>query len=450
MSRGVIAALAAVLAGASVALGQAASLSPPVAPLPPPAIVASPGGETAPLLPPDLGPGPCLDGHAGQDRGYFALDADAFIGLLYTNHSTTRIGATRPLDPMGFNITNTLGEEHLHRHTEPGGRFTLSYWLTEPNPWVPGGVMQDLGGEVRVFFMGGRSVSATVDRTPTLVRPFFDLNNNMESGIIVAAPGLASGSLTGAASARLWGGEANVWKNLTYEQPGTTYIVDGMVGMRFLSLDENAEVIRSSLFFANPNFTALQAVFPNIDIASVAGFAGNRINERESVSIHNRFYGAQAGIRGRFYPTPQLIVTAEAKLALGVTSEEINIQGNQARTFANGQTVVSQGALLALPSNIGLFHLDKFASVPEVGINVAYPVTKCLTVSIGFNALYWSRFARAGDQFDRVVDISQIPNPVFPFPPANTAPTGERRPAASFTQAEVWFLSALVSAEFKW
>src|SRR5262249_24225799 len=74
---------------------------------------------------------------------------------------------------------------------------------------------------------------------------------------------------------------------------------------------------------------------------------------------------------------------------------------------------------------------DKFAFVPEFGLNVAFPVYERVSLTAAFNALYWSRIIRPRDQIDRVIDITQIPN--FPVPPG-TVPTGLQRPTVLFDQ----------------
>jgi hypothetical protein len=315
-----------------------------------------------------------------------------------------------------------------------GARLTFGYWQVEENPYVPGGI-RDLGVAAVFFFIGQPSVDFRSD-APVLVRPFFDLNNSRESGFLVAAPGIATGNVTAHAQANLWGAEVNAWKNACYDYPGTTYSVDLLAGFRFLSADTQLQIGSSSVF--NANIPATSPFFP---------FAGNSLGVLDSFATHNRFYGGQGGIRSKFWALERLCVEGVFKLALGVTSEDVNISGNQVRIFPNGTNAIYNGGLLALPSNIGHFHRDKFAQVPELGLKLLSPLTSRLTLSAGFTAIYWDRLVRASQQIDRGIDITQVPN--FPVL-AGTMPTGLGRPAVPFRQSELWLLGFTFGAEISW
>src|SRR5207245_1834170 len=102
-------------------------------------------------------------------------------------------------------------------------------------------------------------------------RPFFDLYNRQESGFIVAAPGLATGVITGHVQANLWGAEVNAWKNLYYNFPGTYSSVAMMAGLRFLSADESLQITSTSIF--NPSLPPASIFFP---------FEGNKLNVFDS------------------------------------------------------------------------------------------------------------------------------------------------------------------------
>jgi Putative beta barrel porin-7 (BBP7) len=378
-----------------------------------------------------LGAAPC-----GKTCDAFTVDVEYLLWFLANSHDTTPIAATNFLANSGAQVLGAVGDaEHPKAGPTSGGRLTSGYWQYDDNFWVPGGI-RDFGGEAVFFFVGQRGLNVHNDATPDLVRPFFDLNNRQESGFIVAAPGLATGEISGHAQANLWGGEINAWKNIYYSFPGTTGTVAMMAGFRYLSGDEEIQIGSVSVF--DPNISPASPFFP---------FAGNKLDVFDSFTTHNRFYGAQVGISGKCYLIDQFSIEGVFKLGLGVTSEDLNIEGGQLRTFANGSTAVYQGGLLALPSNIGSFHRDKFAQVPELDFKMAYAVSKNLSLNGGFSTLYWSRIARAGQQIDREIDITQIPN----FPQnAGAIPTGLGRPGVPFTQSDLWALGASLGLEFKW
>jgi len=376
-------------------------------------------------------------GEPGQKpSGVFTVNAEYVLWYLAGRNDSSIIASTDILTNPGAALVETAGDaDHTGRAPISGGRVAFGYWQLQDNPWIPGGA-RDLGVEAVFFFIGQRSVNATNGPTPTLVRPFFDLNDRQESAFIVAAPGLATGSISGHAQVDLWGAEANVWKGLYYNYPGTNLTVSMMGGFRYLSADSLIEVSSTSVF--DPNLPVTSVFFP---------FSSNRLEVFDSFATHNRFYGGQFGIDGKWWVFDKFCVEGAFKLGLGVTSEDLTIVGSQFRTFANGATASYTGGLLALPSNIGQFHRDKFAQVPEFDLKSSYPVMDHLTLTGTFSALYWSRIARPGQQVDRQLDITQIPN--FPLNPG-AVPTGLGRPAVPFNQSSLWVIGASFGVEVKW
>jgi hypothetical protein len=82
------------------------------------------------------------------------------------------------------------------------------------------------------------------------------------------------------------------------------------------------------------------------------------------------------------------------------------------------------GGILALPSNYGVYNLNDFAMIPELGATVGLDLTDRLRLTAGYSLMYWSKVVRAGDQVDLNVNTSQFPpaaaaagnpNPHFPY-----------------------------------
>jgi hypothetical protein len=353
--------------------------------------------------------------------------------LLWTLPSKTRPGI--PIAVTGGNTVNTAGDQHLEHHVWSGGRFALGYWLTESDPWVPGRTLRDAGAEAVFFFLGERSVGTRIDSSAALFRPFFDLNNGANTGILLAAPGVATGAIATNATLSLWGSEANFWKTVYTDAPGTTFSVAVMAGFRNLNLDQDLTINTTALY--NQNLQSFPALMP---------LAGSRVATDELFATRCNFYGGQFGIGGQFYVLDRIVVDATAKLALGTTHEEIRIEGSTVRVAPGGTTAVASGALLALPSNIGHFRRDTFAQVPELSAKASWPVLEHLTLSMGFTALYWSRIVRPGEQIDRGIDVTQIPS----FSGAAAPPSGLNRPAVPFNQTDFWALGLTLGAEVWW
>jgi hypothetical protein len=306
----------------------------------------------------------------------------------------------------------------------------------ESNPWIPERSIKTLGSEMRLFFVGSRSVDFMADNAPNLSRPFFDLNNRIASAFLVAAPGIATGSIIGHGNVSAWGAEVNVWKNIYYDKPGTTLAIDVMAGFRYVNGNSNIDL--SSISVYNQTIAAGSAF---------ASFAGNRLEVRDSFATRNHFYGGQIGIKGSGWLIDYMRVEGSFRLALGNTSQDLTIAGSQVRTFADGRTAVSNAGLFALASNIGNHRNNVFSQVPEGDIKALWPIGDHLTFSVGFSALYSNRVLRAVDQIDRSLDITQIPN--FPAA-AGATPTGLGRPGVFFQRSDLWVLGISFGVEVKW
>jgi hypothetical protein len=426
MSKMDLASLVTVLLWASVTLGQEPGASLPPAVPPPPAQV---GGCAEGSL-------PCGVEAGATQAGMVTADLEYVLWFLATSRNSMPTAATDVLGRSDSFVVGALADaEHGRKGPVSGTRFALGYWAVEDNPWVPGGI-RDLGVETVFFFVGQRGSSFVDTTTPTIVRPFFDLNNRQESGFIVTAPGLATGGIAASAQVELWGAEANVWKNVYHDLLGTTCSLDVMAGFRYLSMDQRLAIESTSAF--NRDLTAFPAFL---------SFAGNTLEVLDSFATHNRFYGGQIGVAGKWWPVQWMLIEGGVKVGIGATAEDLEIGGGQLRTLANSARIFSQGGLLALPSNSGSFHNNKFAQVPELNLKVAALYSSHLKFSVGFSALYWSRVLRPGQQIDREIDITQIPN----FPPAAGAiPTGLNQPGVLFKQSDLWVLGISFGFEVNW
>ncbi len=315
-----------------------------------------------------------------------------------------------------------FGGSAVDNEERHGGRFTFGFW-TDP--------CQTCGVEGTYFFLGDRSIRflASSAAFPVLARPFFNLNAGTEFSEVSTSPGLATGTVSVTSPTELWGFETNLRKQLCCGGDGClrSYRVDLIGGFRYLELEEGLHVLES--LQADPN----ASMFP-----------GSHITVFDNFDTRNRFFGAQLGAeaevrRGR------LFLNMRGKVALGSTEQVVNIQGGQIVTSPAGVPSRFQGGLLALRSNSGRFSRDRFGVVPELGFNFGVHVTDRLRLFAGYTLLYWSDVVRSGDQIDRVLDVTQVPN----FPVA-AVPTGQGRPAVSFRDTDFWAHGVNFGLEFRY
>jgi hypothetical protein len=365
-------------------------------------------------------------------RGVISGEAEYVLWFLVGSKNAFPISTTFP----GLPALGELGDEERQNVLASGGRFSIGYWMVQDNAWVTQGI-RDLGVEANFLFVGRRSASVSTDTPAQLFRPFFDLNDRIDSGFLVASPGIATGSINAHASIEFWGAEANVWKNVYFNEPGTSCLVDMMAGFRYLNSNSTLDISSVSSF--NQTIAAGSPFAP---------FAGNLLQVTDSFTTRNNFYGGQFGVAVKTIPGDDKInFEASIKIALGNTAEDVSISGNQLRTFANGTTAASNGGLLALPSNIGDHHFNRFSQIPELALKATYPVGSHLRLLAGFSALYWTNMVRPAAQIDRSIDISQIPNDPLA---AGATPTGLAHPGVTFKQSDAWLLGINLGVEYRW
>jgi hypothetical protein len=429
MNRNLVGSLVVMLASANFALAQTRMpdvATPPTIASPPTESVADQDSGSR-LGVEDGNHGSCGPDGCARKGDRFWFSAEYLLWWIRDGNVPPLVTAGTPASQgiLGLPGTRILVGGELEQEERSGGRFAAGFWLDD---------CRSCGLEARFFFLGERHDTAAFgpDTAAVLARPFFDFNSSTEVAELATFPGLAQGAVAVSNPTRLWGAEVNAVK-----QPCccrcSCYQVDAIAGFRYIDFDESVNIAETIKVDPNPT------LFPGF-----ASLANSTIFVGDGFSVRNQFYGGQAGFDastcwGRWG------FNLRSTLALGVTHEVVTIGGSQTIVSPTGTATNFSGGLLALASNSGRFTQDKFAVVPEVGLNVGYRLTNCLGVFFGYNFLYWSRVVRAGDQIDRVVDVSQIPN----FAPG-TAPTGIIHPAASLRQTDFWAQGLDFGVELHW
>lgn len=286
-----------------------------------------------------------------------------------------------------------------------GGRFTLGFWFDDE---------QTIGLESTTFFLGERSMTFRDQSAgvPILARPFFNVLTGMEASELVAFPGVLAGNVAVSSANQLWGTELNLRANCCR---GCFWHLDGLLGVRFLGLDDKLSITEG------------------LTVPAGAGMlAGSNIVVQDRFGTHNLFVGGQTGLeigvqRGRWS------LDLLGKVALGNTHQELNINGITQFSTPGLPVSVQPGGLYALPSNIGHYSRDRFSVVPEAGVRVGFQLTRCLRAVVGYSFLYNSAVLRSGNQIDRGVNVSQLPSQIGP---GNLV--GPARPVPVMRESDFW------------
>lgn len=327
--------------------------------------------------------------------------------------TTNRIGAAPVLGQPG--TVTIFGGAPLDNEERSGGRFRLG------SPLGLG-----FGIEGTYFFLGTRTTGVSVSGSgapgsSSVGLPFVDAVTGQEQVQLVSAPGIGEGTVTASESARMQGVEANVIANWLC---GANYQVDGLVGFRYLEVDEGISVGERLILFSPPGGIAFDAA--------------------DQIDGHNRFYGGQVGIRLDLRKGG-VFMDLQGKLAVGETYEVVRINGVTSITPNVLQHSVQAGGVFALPSNSGRFTHEAFALVPEGMIRAGFLYRDNSRFFVGYNFLYLTALARPGDQIDRTLNAGQIPMNL-----ASGTALGPNRPEFAFQHGEFWAQGLVIGLEYRY
>jgi Putative beta barrel porin-7 (BBP7) len=383
----------------------------------PPEIIHDAGAGGSPSMTCDSSPCDCGCNDACCDPNRFYLSGEYLLWWIKDSRmpplvTTGPVGGTGALGAPG---TTVLFGGHVNNEERSGGRFTAGYWFNNDHT---------LALETTFFFLANRTVNfaANSSTVPVLARPFFNLNTGTEFAEITAAPGIATGTIGVRTFSHLWGADINLRGNIF---DTCRWRFDLLGGFRYLNLREGINIQENIL--AAPT----APLFP-----------GSTIVVTDDFNTRNQFYGGQLGFR-LGWTRNRWSVDWLTKVALGDTHQVLNIQGSQLITSPAGVTTFANGGLLALGSNIGSFSRDRFAVVPETDLILGFQVRPHIKLLIGYSFLLWSDVVRPGNQIDRVIDVSKIPNSGL-----MVAPTGQNRPAPLFRGTDFWAQGISFGMEF--
>jgi hypothetical protein len=305
-----------------------------------------------------------------------------------------------------------IGDKTVEDQVRSGARFTAGVWITQA---------QTIGLEGSVFFLQPHSThaAASSDGSTLLARPFFSVGPvtlpdgtqqdlSQEDALLLATPGVSSGSVHVSTSNRFWGAEANARVALCGD---CFYRVDLLAGFRYLELKDALTIVSSSDTIPPSGPTIVTDAFHTND----------------------RFYGAQIGAAVDFWRGAWFL-DFRGKVALGPISRTAAIAGST--TFsASGLTV--PGGLFAQPGNIGDHTSVDFGVVPELGVQAGYQINRYLRAYIGYSLLYLARnVAQPGVQIDRAVNVTQIP--ALGLGPFAAQSLADLHPSFSFQNTDFW------------
>ena len=255
-----------------------------------------------------------------------------------------------------------------------------------------------LGLEANVMVFGNTNDRTTVGgNTTPLARPFFDTTARRESSIVLASPGAFSGALDSSTTLSAYGGELNPFFRLVQ---GNSVNFDVVTGFRYFAVNEALNVYDSRAVLAGG-----VSAFNGIGLGN-----GARLVSHDFISARNQFYGGNIGGRLSYSNGGRLFVDATAKIAIGGVHQIVTVDGSTTLVSGGGLvgSTTTPGGFLANAGNSGRSSENRFAVLPEGNIQLGYQLTSWANVFAGYQVIYLSNVARAGDQVDRNINPNRL------------------------------------------
>jgi len=479
MSKGLLASIAVLMAGATAAFGQTpaapATVTGPV--IASPVVASGPAAgspilTTAPIEVPVMSgypngyPNGCMTGCApgglmttatATDCPWYGRADDLVFWTKAMPNSTPMVTSVAPGTPTGgtpvpgavggAGTSVIMGGSDEDLGTRQGGRFTLGRYFD---------AQQTVAIEGSYFFLGSTSdtqsaLSLGGPSGPTLMTPFYDVTGTFTGGTpgqSAVLPALGqlfhvTGGLTGPFvthdnlyfKSEVQGADGYGVFNMT---KSGRLRVDALFGFRWLNLDERED-------FNSTNETVNSA--PEHVV----------FNSNDYFATSNNFYGGMIGLRAEYAPDDGsggwrggFCYRGAFLFALGDTVERINIDGGTTTNIGNPPTASNinyAGGVFAQPTNMGAHDADHFAFVPEGDFAVGYAFASWGRVMIGYDVIYISDVARPGDQIDPGVNVYRSGVVQGASPPIAAPATDPSRPSFNAAQSTFWAQGLTIGVE---
>lgn len=266
---------------------------------------------------------------------------------------------------------------------QPGFRMNVGIWLDD---------QQDLAFTGGAFGLFGRRETTQFPGigSQSLGIPFFNTSLGIPDAYLLNFDAGGLGQNTGSASVssrlNLIGAEANLRRALIRSGGNRLDVVGGYL---FARLDDQLSLTTSY----EDNIANL--VLDGTTFDTVDNFRGQ-----------NTFHGGQLGLLSQF-TTGSLSISTGAKFGLGNMNQTATASGSYLEVGGGGAVADNRG-LFVQSSNRGTQTRNVFAFIPQIDLKLGYKLRSDLQFNVGYNLMYFSDVALAGNQIDPNIDIANI------------------------------------------
>ena len=252
-----------------------------------------------------------------------------------------------------------------------------------------------LDGTAWAIFPGRQSVTFVSDTqgNPLITRPV-RATDDFPQSFYVAVPTLVAGSTKIDFTSNLGSAEMN---GRYHGCLGNRGRYDFLIGARYARLQERMQI--------EDNYSGIdgfQVLYNGGDVSSIV--------RQDIFGTTNHFVGGQIGAR-LAWDHRWLNITGFAKIGLGATIQQVDIEGSTTGSNLNA-TTTSAGGILALPTNIGNYQRTVFSVLPEAGVNFGINVTEHVRLQLGYSGMLWNRVVRPGSAYTNVINSGLSPTAI--------------------------------------
>lgn len=255
-----------------------------------------------------------------------------------------------------------------------------------------------LGFEANGLFIGRVNDTDVLNGGNLVVaRPFFDPVTRAENARIISSPGAFAGAISVDSTARAWGLEAMPFFRL---QEGERMTIDLLTGFRYFGHEEDLTIIDRTRILPGG-----VSAFNGFGVAAPADLV-----VRDAFGARTNFYGGGIGTRMSYGRGGPFFLDLTGKVAIGGVRQIVQVDGTT--TVSNGAFIsptTVQGGFLASGNRLGRRSEGRFAVLPEGDLKIGWQVSQSINLFAGYQVIYLSSAARAGEQLNRTLALTQLP-----------------------------------------
>ncbi len=307
-------------------------------------------------------------------------------GLPALATSSTAGTALTDAGVLGLATTSVLyGQEDVGTGGRPGGRFSTGAWCDPCRVWGIGSQVTFLAESNTRFEL------SNADRA-IIARPFLNVTDAQpvqQDSLVIAFPGLRTGSLVVQTSSDLLGGD--VYLRRLISDNGRSRL-DFQVGYQFSRIDESLSV---------------RSVTDAQDLAAI-------LTVTDNFWTRNEFHGASLGLAYAMDDV-RWSCRALAKVGLGNMHQTARLSGEQIIDDGVAPVVANTG-LLVQSTNRGTFNRDTFAAIPELNLTAIFHLNTSVDLSLGYTYILWSDVLQPGGVIDPSLAVNLANAPILQRP----------------------------------